>query len=149
MNPYAAPTIEQLHASQPKKLSLRNPARFLLYPLALLCVGFSLLMAWQYVQTGFDYRKKAEYLNAGAGLLVAIFGISAFFLAARQLTKNTRTCTIIWSSVAFAILLVSLYFEPPASIGDISIFVVAAAILLLIAILAFRRKIADPQLGPY
>ena len=67
MNPYAAPTIEQLHASQPKKLSLRNPARFLLYPLALLCVGFSLLMAWQYVQTGFDYRKKAEYLNAGAG----------------------------------------------------------------------------------
>jgi len=149
MNPYAAPTIEQLHAPQPKKLSLRNPARFLLYPLALLCVGFSLLMAWQYVQNGFEYTKRAEYLNAGAGLLVASFGISAFFLAARQLTKNTRICTIIWSTVAFAILLVSLYFEPPASIGDISIFVVAAAILLLIAFLAFRRKIADPQLGPY
>ncbi len=149
MNPYAAPTIFQLDSSQSKRLSLRNPARFLLYPLALLCVGFSLLMAWQYVQTGFDYRNEADYLNAGACLLVASFGISAFFLAARQLTKNTRNCTIIWSSAAFAILLVSLFFEPPASIGDISIFVVAAAILLLIAILAFRRKIADPQLGPY
>ena len=149
MNPYAPPTIEQLHAYQPKKLSLRNPARFLLYPLALLCVGFSLLMAWQYVQTGFDYGSEAEYVNAGAVLLVASFGISAFFLAARQLTKNTRTCTIIWSSAALAILLVSLYFEPPASIWDISILVVAAAILLLIAFLAFRRKIADPQLGPY
>ena len=149
MNPYAPPGIEQLEVSQSKKLSLRNPARFLLYPLALLCVGFSLLMALQYVQTGFDYRNKAEYLEAGAGLLVASFGISAFFLAARQLTKNTRICKIIWSAVAFAILLVSLYFEPPASIGDISIFVVAAAILLVIAFLAFRRKIADPRLGPY
>ena len=149
MNPYAAPGIEKLEVSQSKKLSLRNPARFLLYPLALLCVGFSLLMALQYVQTGFDYRNKTEYLEAVAGLLVASFGISAFFLAARQLTKNTRTCTIIWSSAAFAILVVSLYFQPPASIGDLSILIVAAAILLLIAILAFRRKIADPQLGPY
>jgi predicted membrane channel-forming protein YqfA (hemolysin III family) len=149
VNPYESPAIESMPTSQVGNLPIRNPARFLLYPLAVLCVGFSLLTALHYVQNGFDYKKMAVYMNAGVGLLIAGFGTSAFLLAARQLTKITKTCTIIWSLAALGILLISLYFEPTASIRDVSIFLFGTVTLILIAIVAFRRKIEDPQLGPF
>jgi hypothetical protein len=91
----------------------------------------------QYFQSGFDF-KTVDFLNAGAGLLIGLFGITAFFLAAKKLSKNTRLLTILWSFVAVSILVISMFFEPPASIQDLILILVTGSILLLVAILAFR-----------
>ena len=137
MNPYAPPLVAIPQSQEPRKVSLKNPARFLLYPLAALCIFFCLAMGWQYLQNGFDFRT-VDFLNAGAGLLIGLFGITAFFLAAKKLSKNTRLLTILWSFAAVSIFVISMFFEPPASIQDLILVLVTGSILLLVAILAFR-----------
>ena len=89
------------------------------------------------MQNGFEFRT-VNFLNAGSGLLIGLFGITAFFLAAKKLSKNTRLLTILWSSAAVSIFVISLFFEPPASIQDLILVLVTGSILLLVAILAFR-----------
>lgn len=89
------------------------------------------------MQIGFDFRT-VDFLNAGFGLLIGLFGISAFFLAAKKLSKNTRLLTILWSFAALSIFVISMFFEPPASIQDLILVLVTGSILLLVAILAFR-----------
>ena len=137
MNPYAPPLVAIPQSQEPRKVSLKNPARFLLYPLAALCIFFCLAMGWQYLQDGFDF-KTVDFLNAGTGLQIGLFGITAFLLAAKKLSKNTRLLTILWSFAAVSILVISMFFEPPASIPDLILILVTGSILLLVAILAFR-----------
>ena len=137
MNPYAPPIVEQQPSPQVRKGSLKNPARFLLYPLAGLCILFFLAMGWQYLQNGFGFTT-VDFLNAGAGSLMGLFGISALFLGVRKLSKNTRLWTILWSAAAFSILGISLFFEPPGSIQDFVLISAVGSILLVIAFLAFR-----------
>ena len=137
MNPYAPPIVALPKASELGKVSLKNPARFLLYPLAALCIFFFLAMVWQFWQNGFKFRT-AYFLNAGAALLICLFGITAFYLAAKKLSTNTRLLTILWSFAAVSILVISIFFEPPASIADLNLILVTGSILLLVAILAFR-----------
>ncbi len=142
MNPYAPSIVAKETSSKPGKGSLKNPARFLLYPLAALCIFFFLAIVWQYTKNGFKF-KAVEFLNAGAGLLVGLFGFSGFFLGAMQLSKNTRVLTIIWSFAAVSILVISMFFEPPASIHDLNLILLTGSILLLVAILAFRSVPQD------
>jgi hypothetical protein len=141
MNPYAPPLVAIPPSQEPRKVSLKNPARFLLYPLGALCSLFCLAMGWQYLQDGFEFTT-VDFLNAGAGLLIGLFGITAFFLAAKKLSKSTRLFSILWSFAAVSILVISMFFEPPASIQDFILVLVTGSILLLVAFLAVR---SEPQ----
>jgi predicted membrane channel-forming protein YqfA (hemolysin III family) len=137
MNPYAPPIVALPQSPQPRNVSLKNPARFLLYPLAALCTFLTLAHGWRVWRSGFQFRT-AEFLNAGIYLLIALFGITAFFLGARKLSKNTRVFTILWSFAAASIIVISLFFDPPTSIQELILILVIGSILLLVAILAFR-----------
>lgn len=94
-------------------------------------------MGWQYLHNGFKF-KTVEFLNAGAGLLIGLFGFTAFFLGAKKLSNKTRVLTILWSVAAISILVISVFFEPPASNQDLNLILVTGSILLFVAILAFR-----------
>jgi hypothetical protein len=137
MNPYAPPTIELQQSPQPRKASHKNPARFVLYPLGALCILFSLALGWQYLRDGFAF-KTVDFLNAGAGLLMGLIGMIAFILGALTLSKSTRMYTIVWSFVAVSILVISMLFEPPTSIQDLTLILLTGSVLLLVLILAFR-----------
>ena len=45
---------------------------------------------------------------------------------------------MLWSVAGGSILVISMFFEPPASLQDFLLISLTGAILLLVAILAFR-----------
>ena len=137
MNPYSPPIVATPKTQESRRGSLKNPARILLYPLAALFVLLSLATGWRFLQNGFQFRT-VDFLNAGIGLLIGLFGTTAFFLGAKKLSKKTRVLTIVWSFATVSILVISMFFDPPASIRDVILIFVTGSILLLVAILAFR-----------
>lgn len=137
MNPYAPPTVPMAASPEPSEVSLKNPARFLLYPLAALCILFFIAMEWHHWHNSFKFRI-VDFLNAGAGALIGLFGFTALVLGSRKLSKNTRVLTMLWSVAGGSILVISMFFEPPASLQDFLLISLTGAILLLVAILAFR-----------
>ena len=94
MNPYAPPTFALPQTPQPQRIDLKNPARFLLYPLAAICIFFSLTMGARYLLNGFKFRT-VDFLNAGLGVLEVLFGISAFLLATRGKLINCGTVVLL------------------------------------------------------
>lgn len=137
MNPYSPPMVATPKSQEPRRGSVRNPARIILYPLAALFILLSLATGWRFLENGFQFRT-VDFLNAGIGLLIGMFGTTAFFLGARKLSKKTRVLTIVWSFAIVSILVISMFFDPPASIQDVILFLVFGSIFLLVAILAFR-----------
>jgi hypothetical protein len=136
MNPYAPPTSSLPQTPQPQRVDLKNPSRFLLYPLAAICIFFSLTTGAFFLLNGFKFRA-AHFLNAGIGVLEVLFGISAFLLASRNLSKKTRFFTILWSFAAVSLLAVGVYFDPPSSIQELVLILVIGSILLLVGLLAY------------
>lgn len=115
MNPYTPPTTA---VSQDSRVARKNPARFLLYPAAAICIFASLGIGHQFLFHGFEFTTP-YYLDAGIGVLEMLFGISAFLLAARKLSKKTRVFTILWSCAAVSIIITCLFFEAPTSMQDL------------------------------
>ena len=103
MNPYAPPTVAMAASPEPSQVSLKNPARFLLYPLAALCILFFIAMEWHHWHNSFKFRT-VDFLNAGAGALIGLFGFTALVLGSRKLSKNTRVLTMLWSFAGGSIL---------------------------------------------
>jgi hypothetical protein len=134
MNPYTPPTTA---ISQDSRVALKNPARYLLYPSAAICVLCSLSIVHQFLFDGFEFTT-VDYLHAASGVLEILFGISAFLLAVRKLSKKTRVLTILWSCAAACIILTCLFFETPTSMQDLFAILVIGFILLLVAFLASR-----------
>jgi hypothetical protein len=146
MNPYTPPAIA-IPQDPTVRVVVKNPARFLLFPLGAICIYFSITTGARYLLYGFRFRT-VDFLNAGIGVLEVLFGISAFLLATRELSKKTRAFTIIWSLAAVSMLATGVFFNPPSSIQDLILIIVSGSIFLLVGFLAFRKAAQGPTLSP-
>jgi len=146
MNPYALPTVALQQALRPERMTRKNPSRFLLYPLAAVCISLFLAAAYRYQISGFKLTT-VHFLDAGIQILIGLFGTSAFFLANRQLSKTTRRFTIFWSISAIIVLAISMFVDRlPTSIQELSLIVAFFATFLMVGFLAFRSDPREPIL---
>ena len=140
MNPYSPPTSSLQHASQPPRVALRNPAWFLLYPLAAFCVFAFFGFGSQIKRNVFEFSTQ-DFINAVVVFLYGLFGFSAILLAGLPLSKNTRRFTIFWSIAACTVI--SIMF--PAMFSSFQRFIFFL-IPLAVGLLSFRSMPHEPNL---
>lgn len=138
LNPYAPSTTAFQRSPLPSQIGRGNPARFLLYPLAAICISLFLAAGYRYLISGFEFRM-AHFLDAGIQILIGLFGISAFLLARRRLSIATRRFTIVWSIAAVSVLTISMFVDRlPSSVLELFLIVSTFTVFLLVGFLAFR-----------
>lgn len=138
LNPYAPSTIAFQRSPHPSQLARRNPSRFLLYPLAAICISLFNAAGYRYLINGFQFRT-AHVFDAGIQILIGLFGISAFLLARRRLSIATRRFTMVWSIAAVSVLTIGMFVDRlPSSVPEIFLIVFTFSVFLLVGFLAFR-----------
>ena len=139
MNPYQPPSSIASGRRTFPKIQRRNPARFVLYPLAAICIFLCMGMASQFLRDGFPNRTP-EYLNAGTALLMGMLGGTALFLAVTSLSRMTRVLTVCWSFITLSLLATSLIFERPQSILESLGMIAVGLVLASAGLLVIWRK---------
>lgn len=137
MNPYDPPVSETLRGTRAATPAQRNPARFLLYPLAVISLLMFAGMASRFLRDGFPSRT-VEFLNAGSAVFLGLFGTTALLLAAYRLTRTTRRLTLALSVSTLCLIALSMLFEWPSSFQDVILLLASVLILVLVGLFALR-----------
>ena len=135
-NPYEPPKTRELGKPVSARIPVLNPARFLLMPIGLICLMFSVPPMFRLAVV--PPRFALPTLSVCAA--ISGFGISAIVLSRGAYTERHKALTILWAALAMCAIAWTLTVDPPYGNLDMALAVATVVCLIAVAALALLRK---------